>query len=85
MPSSSKVHLSPARLKSALARLRRLRILVVGDLMLDEFIYGRVPRISPEAPVPVVLVEDVFWLRRPSQDDAETSAFEQRSPANYRP
>lgn len=57
MPSSSQVHLSPARLKSALARLRRLRILVVGDLMLDEFIYGRVSRISPEAPVPVVHVE----------------------------
>ncbi len=57
MPLSSQVHLSPARLKSALARLRRLRILVVGDLMLDEFIYGRVSRISPEAPVPVVHVE----------------------------
>ncbi|NBT89637.1 MAG: D-glycero-beta-D-manno-heptose-7-phosphate kinase [Verrucomicrobia bacterium] len=51
------VHLSPAKLKAALARFRRLRILVVGDLMLDEFIYGRVSRISPEAPVPVVHVE----------------------------
>ena len=30
---------------------------MVGDLMLDEFIYGRVSRISPEAPVPVVHVE----------------------------
>ncbi|NBS54925.1 hypothetical protein EBT23_05100, partial [bacterium] len=51
------VHLSPAKLRAALARFRRLRILVVGDLMLDEFIYGRVSRISPEAPVPVVHVE----------------------------
>jgi D-glycero-beta-D-manno-heptose-7-phosphate kinase len=51
------VHLSPGKLKGALARFRRLRILVVGDLMLDEFIYGRVSRISPEAPVPVVHVE----------------------------
>jgi D-beta-D-heptose 7-phosphate kinase/D-beta-D-heptose 1-phosphate adenosyltransferase len=51
------VHLSPAKLKAALTRFRRLRILVVGDLMLDEFIYGRVSRISPEAPVPVVHVE----------------------------
>ena len=33
------------------------RILVLGDLMLDEFIWGRVRRISPEAPVPVVQVE----------------------------
>src|SRR5580704_5544390 len=32
------------------------RVLVVGDLMLDEYIWGRVSRISPEAPVPVVQV-----------------------------
>ena len=32
-------------------------MLVLGDLMLDEFIWGRVRRISPEAPVPVVEVE----------------------------
>ena len=51
------VHLSPAKLRAALARFRLLRILVVGDLMLDEFIYGRVSRISPEAPVPVVHVD----------------------------
>ncbi len=34
----------------------RVRVLVVGDLMLDEFIWGKVDRISPEAPVPVVRV-----------------------------
>jgi D-beta-D-heptose 7-phosphate kinase/D-beta-D-heptose 1-phosphate adenosyltransferase len=33
-------------------------ILVVGDIMLDEFIWGKVARISPEAPVPVVEVVD---------------------------
>src|ERR1044071_311754 len=33
------------------------RIIVLGDLMLDEFVWGRVRRISPEAPVPVVEVE----------------------------
>jgi D-beta-D-heptose 7-phosphate kinase/D-beta-D-heptose 1-phosphate adenosyltransferase len=33
------------------------RLLVVGDLMMDRFIWGSVSRISPEAPVPVVLVE----------------------------
>ena len=33
------------------------RLLVLGDFMLDEFIFGRVRRISPEAPVPVVEVE----------------------------
>src|SRR5215813_13293977 len=33
------------------------RIVVLGDVMLDEFIWGRVRRISPEAPVPVVEVD----------------------------
>ncbi len=35
----------------------RSRILCVGDVMLDNFIYGKVDRISPEAPIPVLLVE----------------------------
>lgn len=39
-----------------LAGFRSKRILVIGDLMLDEFIWGAVSRISPEAPVPVVNV-----------------------------
>jgi D-beta-D-heptose 7-phosphate kinase/D-beta-D-heptose 1-phosphate adenosyltransferase len=34
------------------------RVLVIGDVMLDEFIWGKVARISPEAPVPVVEVTD---------------------------
>lgn len=33
------------------------QVLVIGDLMLDEYLWGRVDRISPEAPVPVVAVE----------------------------
>ena len=37
-------------------RLSEARVLVVGDLMLDRFIWGKVNRISPEAPVPVVQV-----------------------------
>jgi len=32
----------------------KARVLVVGDLILDEYIWGNVERISPEAPVPVV-------------------------------
>src|SRR5205085_10803596 len=32
------------------------RILVIGDLMLDKYVYGDVSRISPEAPIPVVHV-----------------------------
>lgn len=38
-------------------RFRKTQILVVGDLILDEFIWGTVERISPEAPVPVVWVD----------------------------
>ena len=39
-----------------LARFPSCRILVVGDIMLDEYVFGTVGRISPEAPVPVVAV-----------------------------
>jgi len=38
--------------------LSRARVLVVGDVMLDRYWYGEVSRISPEAPVPVVLVNE---------------------------
>lgn len=44
------------RIREYIAAMRQKTILVVGDLMLDEFIWGRVSRISPEAPVPVVHV-----------------------------
>ena len=40
--------------RQILARAKGARILVVGDVMLDHFIWGSVARISPEAPVPVV-------------------------------
>ncbi|MFO1225037.1 MAG: D-glycero-beta-D-manno-heptose-7-phosphate kinase [Burkholderiaceae bacterium] len=39
------------------ARLEAARVLVVGDAMLDRYWFGQVERISPEAPVPVVLVQ----------------------------
>lgn len=45
-----------ARLVSAVRDFPRRRALVIGDLMLDVFIWGDVRRISPEAPVPVVEV-----------------------------
>lgn len=54
--------MTPGRLKEILKRARAKRILVIGDLMLDEFVWGKVGRISPEAPVPVVEVtgEDFY-------------------------
>src|SRR4051812_22238782 len=44
------------RLREILARAAGKRLTVIGDLMLDEFVWGKVGRISPEAPVPVVEV-----------------------------
>jgi rfaE bifunctional protein kinase chain/domain len=48
--------LSPDRCSELLSELRNVRVLVVGDLMLDAYLRGPVTRISPEAPVPVVNV-----------------------------
>jgi D-beta-D-heptose 7-phosphate kinase / D-beta-D-heptose 1-phosphate adenosyltransferase len=53
--------MSNTEVNSLLAVLERyagLRIWVIGDLMLDEYVMGAVERISPEAPVPVVRVRD---------------------------
>ena len=44
------------RAAQLLKKFGRRRVLVVGDLMLDRYVYGSVSRISPEAPVPVVRV-----------------------------
>jgi D-glycero-beta-D-manno-heptose-7-phosphate kinase len=44
------------RLRRILDRASSKQITVIGDLMLDEFVWGKVGRISPEAPVPVVEV-----------------------------
>jgi rfaE bifunctional protein kinase chain/domain len=49
--------LSRARVRHLLNAAIKSRVLVVGDVMLDQFIWGSVARISPEAPVPVVEFE----------------------------
>jgi D-beta-D-heptose 7-phosphate kinase/D-beta-D-heptose 1-phosphate adenosyltransferase len=45
-----------SELSDAVRLLRRASVLVVGDAMLDRYVYGKVARVSPEAPVPVVAV-----------------------------
>ena len=45
-----------ARLRKLVRGFAELRLLVVGDVMLDEYLWGDVERVSPEAPVPVVHV-----------------------------
>ena len=49
------------RIQSLFKDFSDRKILVVGDLMLDKYEWGRVSRISPEAPVPVVEIEDVSY------------------------
>lgn len=50
--------LAPTDARTLFERMRGKRLMVVGDVMIDEWIWGSVSRISPEAPVPVVAVND---------------------------
>jgi rfaE bifunctional protein kinase chain/domain len=54
----SRPEMNPERLDAILSAAAGLRVLVVGDLMLDVYLSGSVTRISPEAPVPVVQVRE---------------------------
>lgn len=47
---------TPRRLEELLIRIRKMRVLVVGDVGIDRYTTGLVERVSPEAPVPIVLV-----------------------------
>ena len=46
-------------MKLQIPRFEPARILIVGDVMLDRYWYGPCSRVSPEAPVPIVKVEEV--------------------------
>jgi len=56
MPAASSLF-DLATLRSIVDRFTGRKVLVLGDLMLDRYVWGRVERISPEAPVPVVEIE----------------------------
>ena len=45
-------------MKELLEQIKSLRVLVIGDVMLDRYVIGEVSRISPEAPVPVLTVTE---------------------------
>jgi len=47
----------PADLSEAIRKLARTSVLVIGDAMLDRYVYGQVTRVSPEAPVPILSEE----------------------------
>ncbi len=55
-------HNNLARWKQSILNFSKSKVLVVGDLILDEFIWGNVSRISPEAPVPVVWVNSENFM-----------------------
>ena len=46
--------ISVKRIKEILKNIQKQRLLIVGDVMLDQYLWGSIERISPEAPVPVV-------------------------------
>ncbi len=50
------------RFLEILSKFRKARIIVVGDFILDQFVWGSVSRISPEAPVPVVQVDRESYM-----------------------
>lgn len=50
----ARFHCRPETLVAAVERFKKKKVLVLGDVMLDRFVWGAVNRISPEAPVPVV-------------------------------
>src|SRR5436309_643500 len=54
---SRKAELTADLTERILSRFREKRVLVLGDVMLDEYLTGDVRRISPEAPVPIVDVQ----------------------------
>src|SRR3954465_1231709 len=53
--------ITPAKTPALLKKISGRRILVVGDVMLDHYIWGDATRISPEAPVPVVDIARDSW------------------------
>ncbi len=56
MAGGGRVKIDPRRLGRLLDRFAGLHVLVVGDVMIDEYLWGDVERVNPEAPVPVVHV-----------------------------
>ena len=61
-PSSTRTHANRREVADYIAYFPNLRVGIVGDLMLDRFLFGTVERISPEAPVPVVAEQEALVM-----------------------
>ncbi len=55
------IKLSHSRVAEINNKFKRFNIAVIGDMMLDGYLWGNVNRISPEAPVPIVEIDDEFF------------------------
>ncbi len=53
--------IKPEKLEEILKSFQNRRIIVLGDIMLDEYLWGKVQRISPEAPVPIIEVNSTDY------------------------
>src|SRR4029453_6692915 len=77
---------APTDLRALLDAAQDRTVLILGDLMLDHFVIGRVDRISPEAPVPVVQFDHESYRLRGApptwRTTAPRSADAWRSPAS---
>jgi rfaE bifunctional protein kinase chain/domain len=52
------INISAPKVKQLISNFKQKRILVIGDLMIDEYLIGNVIRLSPEAPVPIIEIKD---------------------------
>ncbi len=62
MDSKQVINLKFSTLANVVKKFNSKRLMVIGDLLLDQFIWGEVSRISPEAPVPVVWVKNEGFM-----------------------
>ena len=49
-----------SKLRHIVKNIQNKKILVLGDIMLDQYIYGSVDRISPEAPIPIINIDNMI-------------------------
>ncbi|MDD5454886.1 MAG: D-glycero-beta-D-manno-heptose-7-phosphate kinase [Candidatus Ratteibacteria bacterium] len=56
--SNGTSRINNGKLFETIKNFKKASVLVIGDLMLDEFLFGKIERISPEAPVPVVKIKN---------------------------
>ena len=61
MPGKTEIINKPSSLKDIFRTFSNLKVLIIGDVMIDSYLWGKVERISPEAPVPILSVEKRDW------------------------